>query len=262
MGGLTVFKPRNGIEMFLAERAVYFSLQLDRIARAQSAELRLKALTAAQDREERIEKEVAGLASRLFRNARGRTGNANVESPRTQPGDGSPGVFDDADHPLCWFPAWKRAAPAAGWLLERWNELGATLEAGRAWRASDRFKAIRMLRIHQIDALDAPELTAILQACQVLDPRAAISSTACGRISFLPTRRARWINYLRSGCHPAPPADETAARQRLLAIVKRETTRLEKKVKRHQERAELEASLSNDQAGLRRQFPRRDAAGL
>ena len=103
-----------------------------------------------------------------------------------------------------------------------------------------------MLRIHQIDALDGPELTAILQACQVLDPRAGDLVNGVYQDLFPADPASALDKLFTKRIAPAPPADEAAARQRLLAIVKRETTRLAKKVKRHEVRAELEASLSKD----------------
>src|ERR1017187_10701423 len=69
---IDALRPRNRIELYLAERAVYLSRQLDRAARAQSAGLCYKAFTAAEDREDRVKQEVADLSQRLFRISRGR----------------------------------------------------------------------------------------------------------------------------------------------------------------------------------------------
>ena len=127
-----------------------------------------------------------------------------------------------------------------------WNELGTILEEGRTWLGSDRFKAIRLLRIHPIEILDAPELTALLQACQVLDPRAG--NLVDGMLEGLvPADSARSFERLFEGRTDRPaPSDQAAARQQLLEVVRREIAKLEARIERHQKQDEVEASLLQD----------------
>ena len=241
---VTYLRPRNHIELYLAERAVYLSWQLDRASRAQSASVCLKAFTAAADREDRVQQEVDELTHRLFRTSRERT-NAlpQPESQRGRPGNPWPGTIDDAEHPARLVAQLESTDAGCRWLLDRWNELGAILEEGRAWRAADRFKAIRLLRIHPINILDVPELTALLQACQVLDPRAGdlVNDMLEG---LVPADSARSFEQLFEGrSDPSAPPDEAAARQQLLNVVRREIAKLEALIERHQKQDELEASL-------------------
>jgi hypothetical protein len=245
IGWIDALEPRNRIELFLAERAVYLSWQLDRVSRAQSAALVLKALTAAEDRENRVTKEVADLTQRLFRIPRGRLADhARAESRQARQGDSWPGVFDDADHPARLVGQLESTGAGCQWLLDRWNDLGEILEKGRIWRGTDRFKAMRLLRVHPIDVLDTPELTELLQACQVLDPHAGdlVNDLWKGLVS---ADAARSFEQLFAGRNDRPePLDEASARQYLLKVVKREMSKLEAKVKRHQERDQLEVSLA------------------
>ena len=244
---VAVMKPRNRLELYLAERAVYLSWQLDRASRAQSANLCMKAFSAAKEREDRVKQEVADLTRRLFRISSGRTNAvANVGSVRGLARDPWPGAFDDAEHPALLVGQLESTRAGCRWLRERWNELGTILEEGRTWLGSDRFKAIRLLRIHPIDILDAPELTALLQACQVLDPRAG--DLVDGMLEGLvPADSARSFERLFEGRtdRPAPP-DQAAARQQLLEVVRREIAKLEARIERHQKQDEVEASLLQD----------------
>jgi hypothetical protein len=87
-------------------------------------------------------------------------------------------------------------------------------------------------------------LTALLQACQVLDPCAGdlVNDLLQG---LVPADSARSFEQLFAGrIDRSGPPDEAAARQQLLKVVGREIARLEARIKRYKKRDELEASLS------------------
>ena len=64
---IDICAPQNNAELFRVKRAVYCSWQLQRVERAQSARLAFNAHSPAADRREELEKELTGLATRLFR---------------------------------------------------------------------------------------------------------------------------------------------------------------------------------------------------
>ena len=61
-------------------------------------------------------------------------------------------------------------ATGCRWLLARWNELAAILEAGDCWRSPDRFRAIRLLGKQPLDAIVDRDVLRIFLACHVLCP--------------------------------------------------------------------------------------------
>ena len=63
------------------------------------------------------------------------------------------------------------SGPGCRWLLDRWAELRARLEAGECWQSPEKLKAIRLLGRQPLDAADVREVTEIFLACNVLDPR-------------------------------------------------------------------------------------------
>jgi hypothetical protein len=242
---VNALRPRNGIELFLAERAVYFSWQLDRAQRAQSARLCLKAHAAAEDEENRVEQEVAEFTQRLFRNPRGPlSAHAPAERQRGRPRDFRPDAVDDTDNPSLLVARLESSRAGCCGLIERWIDLGAILAKGLPWLASDRFMAIRLLRMHAIESIGTPKLTALLRACQVLDPQAGDLVNEMWE-DLVPARVARSLEQVHAGrADQFHPPDAGAARQQLLEIVNREIERLEAKVQRHEHRAAFEASLS------------------
>ena len=131
--------------------------------------------------------------------------------------------------------------PVAARPLER---AGEGLEEGLGWQEPERFKAFRLLGLDKLDLLNAPRLTAILQACEMLDPEAGdlaeqlSNDLLAANPGWTKERLKRWIPEM------SRPPDEAAARQELLEIVKPEAERLEAKVQWHEERAELKARLA------------------
>ena len=102
------------------------------------------------------------------------------------------------------------------WLLECWNQLGAILDQGLAWDALEVFKAIRLLGMCPFDLNSVLGLTAVIQACRMLDPGslALIDEVWNELIPADPSKFPGWRPPV------APPENAAAALQELLDIVK------------------------------------------
>jgi hypothetical protein len=130
------------------------------------------------------------------------------------------------------------------WLLDRWNEL-AVIQDGLAWQAPERFKLFRLMGMNEMEVLQAPTITAILQACQMLDSdsgnlvEAYWNELLAANPGWSMQRLQAWIPEM------SLPPDETAARQELVDIVKAQTERLEAKLKELEEIAEIEGRYSS-----------------
>ena len=236
---IAIWKPRDSLELYRVQRAVYHSWQLERVQQAMSARSCFNAYTAEAEQRKRDEQEVADLAFRLLHGRGGlRAGGPQSESEGGQPGVTWPAAVDDADHPAVLVGRLTNLRAGCEWLIEHWIELSEMLEKGEAWEARERFIAIRLLRMDPMDALDAKPLTTLLRACQAVDPQAGDLVK-----ELLPATHSAATRRL-------PPADEAAARLELTAIAGSEIERLEAKIEEHDELAEIEAALRSRQQGF------------
>jgi hypothetical protein len=95
-----------------------------------------------------------------------------------------------------------------------------------------------------LDLLHAPAVMAILQACQIIDPdsgnlvEAYINELLAARPGWSKEQVLAWVPEM------SLPADEAAARQELVEIVRAQIERLEFKLNEHEELAELEDRYS------------------
>ena len=174
VGFFEEYRPRTPFQAFLAERTVYCSWQLDRAARARSARLCVRAHTEADDKVARVDLEVCELAQVLLRPRFGRPSANPYAEQRDCPtaSEIEMGTFGDADPPALLVKRLEGSGAGCRWLSARWNELGAMLKDGMAWRGAERFRVYRLLGIHPADALITAKLTSLLQACTALDPDA------------------------------------------------------------------------------------------
>ena len=217
------------------------------------ARLYLRAHTRAIDEQNRVEAEVRGLTIKLMRAPYGRP----AALPFGEPLEGqAPSKklegFEDADHPANITRALEASGPGCKWLLKRWGELEERLsdEKGLAWEAPERFRAYRLLGIHGADATFSSELTELFRACEVIDPGAG---SLAGEIwnELVPTDGRAIINKMyQREMSEVREMDLATARGHLLEIVKRETTRIEQSLKRHETRARLEAEVASHRAAI------------
>ncbi len=246
-------RPRNQFEISLVERAFLVEWRLDRFIRAEWARLYLRAHTRAIDEQNRVEAEVHGLTIRLMRAPFGRpTALPFGERLEGQAPSKQVQGFEDADHPKNITRALEASGPGCKWLLKRWGELEEMLgdEKELAWEAPERFRAYRLLGIHWSNATFSSELTELFRACEVIDPGAG---SLAGEIwnEFLPTDgRALIEKMYQRAMSEVREMDLATARAHLLKIIKRETTRIEQSLERHETRAKLEAEVGSDRSAL------------
>ncbi len=135
-----------------------------------------------------------------------------------------------------------------GWLLVEWNALLAPIERGEGWNASERFRVMRLMGIHPMDAYLDDDLTAMLYSCQTLDPTAGslVSEVWNDVVSAndLPVLESQYQRKVEQ----MPAMDRESAREHLIGVVRVEIERLEEKAQSHQERTELMAELAPELA--------------
>ena len=125
------------------------------------------------------------------------------------------------------------------WLLECWNQLGAILDQGLAWDALEVFKAIRLLGMCPFDLNSVLGLTAVIQACRMLDPGSlALIDEVWNEL--IPADLSKFPGWRP----PVAPPRTPRRLQELLDIVKRETERLEAINQTHEEREALEQRMA------------------
>ena len=246
VGWFDSMKPQDQSEASLVERAVYTLWQIDRVNRAQSARLWLRADGHADDEETRVEQEVAELVGLLFRAPYGRPAALPcAEGTGADPAGNSTrvGTIATEDHPAKVISRMASTALGCRWLLELWSELRTSLDQA-GWKTAERFRAFRLLGIHPSDTYMNAELASIIQACQVLDPDAV---SLVGEVwnEFVPKDAlpALEAQYQCEVAH-VPALDREGARQFVMSRIEQETTLIEEKLKRHEERAEAGQALS------------------
>ena len=253
VGFFESFRPQDQFEVSLVERIACANWRLDRITRAQSARLCLKAKTSVQERKKRERRECNELELRLLRAPHGRVtvlpftaqAGEEVEAETTT------GTFDAADHPSLLLCRLAETETGCATLLHLWSELRTSLENGKRWLgAPERFRLFRLMGIHPVNAYMNTDIASMLQACQVLDPEAGslvgevwnelVSAEALAAIEKL---------YQQEVAHIAGP-DQDEARAYLLKLVTGEMNWLDEQIQNHEEQAELEAQLEQPNAGF------------
>jgi hypothetical protein len=248
------YGPENRVELELLERVAATAWSLDRVARAEAAQLRQRIGHEAIEREGREQEGAIALGQRLLWDARG-PWQVYPHHPHTglsweKRVSWSEDPADPNSHALL-VCRLERTVAGCRWLLDRWAELLARLEPGDVWAATDQFKAVRLLGKQPLDAVDDQEVTQIFLASASLLPEGG------GAEAFAPVK-----SELRS-CSLGPgtddqsiysrelkkrplsklrPADADAAREVLRALVDRQMARLELILARNQEIAEADAA--------------------
>jgi len=112
------------------------------------------------------------------------------------------------------------------WLIARWTELRTRLEQGECWHSPEKLEAVRLLGRQPLDLIDDIEVCQIYLSSYVMDPQHAHAffevQAEMDDVSyeyFQARVRARNLEAQR-------PADATAARAQLLALVDRKLDRL------------------------------------
>jgi len=147
-------RPEGVVERDLVERAARLSWDLDRAQRYESAILAQRVRAAVLHHEAERAAEVAGLARKLL----------YLCGKRNVPGSGPP--WDD--EPRVFVLALEASPEGTRWMIERWTEIRLLLDSGAAWSFPDQYKFIRLLGKHPVDAVDDPELNAIVLAWEAI----------------------------------------------------------------------------------------------
>jgi hypothetical protein len=250
--------PRNQVELDLLGRVAATTWSLERATRAEAAQISQRIKDETIERQRREEDEAIALGQRLFWDARGpwqayphkpQTGNKN-DTLTSRPQDPA-----DPNTPALQIARLERTVAGCRWLLDRWAELRARLEAGEVWTAPDQFKAIRLLGKQPLDAIDDPEVTLICLACAKISPDgkgadafATIKNEL--RDTGLASLKDEYSAYSkelrkRSFANLQPP-DAGAAREALRALIDRQTARLKLILARNQEVADARAADAPD----------------
>ena len=75
---------------------------------------------------------------------------------------------DDPDQPALLVRRLQSNAAGCQWMLDRWAELETLVECDLAWLSPDKLKAIRLLGMQPIDAVDDLDVARIFLACFVI----------------------------------------------------------------------------------------------
>jgi len=148
------YQPTGVVERDLVERAARLSWDLDRAQRYESAILAQRVRAAMLNHQAERAAEVAGLARKLL----------YLCGKRNVPGSGPP--WDD--EPRVFALALEASPEGTRWMIERWTEIRLLLDSGAAWSFPDQYKFIRLLGKHPVDAVDDPELNAIVLAWEAI----------------------------------------------------------------------------------------------
>jgi hypothetical protein len=168
-------QPRNSVEQYLVDRGVRLSWQLDRVLRAQDARLTTQIIEAGVEETNLEDEEILEIGKRLFWDNRGPISFYPHRPIRdvSSAGDGSPRTSfsespDDPDQPSLLVRRLQSSAAGCQWTLDRWDELGTLVECDLAWLSPDKLKAIRLLGMQPIDAVDDLDVARIFVACFVI----------------------------------------------------------------------------------------------
>jgi len=237
-------QPQSAFESDMVERMALMSWQFDRAARVDVARLAIMVETAAVAAAQRAEQEADALGERLFFDRGGPLPNqVKRDYDCSLPWTSWSGIADDPDSPKRLVKQLECTGAGCQWLLDRWTELRARIEAGQCWQSPEKLKAVRMLGRQPQDAADVVEVTEVYLACHALRPdhKHAFFEVRCEMTeeefqSYEKRLRARDLDAIR-------PPDPTAARTMLLGLVDRATGRLRMLAETHRIRDDKLARL-------------------
>ncbi len=243
------FRPETEFESDLVERIALMKVQFDRAIRVDVARATERLAATANQAAHAPETEAESLGKRLFFDRRGpiATYPNGKYYNRGQKRTSSADVADDPDDPARLIKALQSTGPGCRWLLDRWAELRARLEAGECWQSPEKLKAIRLLGHQPLDAALVRDVRDVFQATYVIDPHHSDAFYEL-RCDLDDDARKQQLKRLNGPAAVAErPADAAAARALLLALVDRETGRLEPlaEAHRHQEKPPAPVQLSS-----------------
>ncbi len=244
------FRPADPVELYLVERAVHASWQLDRADRAEVARL---AAGSAEEAARRARK-AARLGADLFRVPARAIGTP--PPPDSSGDDGTPLSWPldpiHADYPSHLVAALEATADGRSWLRDRWLDLARILERGRTWQPIDRVRAIRLLGKQPLDFVADEQVLSIYLACHAMDPDGPdvfaepLSDLSRPRSEANHQRLTAKYQALRAD---RAPQDASEGRAALAAIIAAALARLEGLREEHSEEpapSDITARLTHD----------------
>jgi hypothetical protein len=238
------YRPQDEVEADQIEQAAYLSWQLQRAARARSAQLVFHAQTAAGVKQDREVRETIELAHLLYRPSWAcRWGGA--EKPAA--GAGLPAniaeAADETDHPAILGSRLETMADGCRWIWAQFTELAAILDEGRPWSVIHCFKATRLLGIQPVSTVDVPELADFLGTCQAADGEGTELATETWNLLAPPGSERGFEQFRDLVASVTARLDAAGAREQLREIVQTQIERLEGNIEAHDEVSQAEADL-------------------
>jgi hypothetical protein len=240
-GLLASLKPRDDVELKLAETFVFATWKRERCVRAENGMIARRMERAELEESLKEHHEVISLGRRLFWDRRDdarlypHSLTAFVDGQNTSRAK-APDDPNDPEHILIDLES---TLTGCRWLLARWAELKDHLSPGLSWDAPDKLKAVRLLGKQPLDAADDPVVCLIFVASHVADARfdnpfyeleQEFECPSFDRQQFMKRLKERPWRALR-------PRDEADARHKLAELVDKSTARLEKILSAHEKRA-------------------------
>ncbi len=221
-------QPVGEIENSLVEQAALCCWQRARGTRSVVSRATFNIHTARANEQRTAAEAVAALGQRLFFEQHGplplhpRPGSVSHGAPLVW--SKSP---DDPDHPSRLVMSLEANFSGVRWLMARWTELRARLEAGECWHAPEKLKAVRMLGKLSYDAADDRDVCAIYLCSHVLDPQHQDDPFFEIKYDMEPADYKRFRERLvRRNVESMRPSDTVTARLNLLDLVERKMDRL------------------------------------
>ncbi len=240
-------KPGSELELYIVERVVVASWQLDRCDRAIAAKLGELSRFGLFDLEEAETEEVEDLARQLFFDPRGPIAlyphfRGFRHKPRISGGD----ELNDPIQPARIVNRLASLYAGCQWLLDRWTDLRLLLEGDLKWQAPDRLKAIRLLGRQPMDALADDRVLMIYLACDAMEPTAPTSlddlltETTDDELKLFKDR------VKGRGADRKKPASPEAGKAALLELIEQAVAPLAAKLTAHRAHQEFLKSAQSD----------------
>ena len=240
-GWMADLQPANAFEEDLVRQAVGFSCRLER-AEWVEAELTAQQVASVPDEEDRRRREeVEDLGRRLLPAPRQpvltRHFGVLIDLDRLALPEGP----DDPNDPARLLNRLESSADGCRWMLDRWAELRPIVDGGVAWPPVEMVNAIRLLGKQPIEAIDDPQVLAIVVACFALDRDRPDPFALLWERAAKPEVQLYRERSLERRLREAVPASKEQARAVLLDVVDAAVERLEAQ---HREREAARAAWS------------------
>ena len=229
-------QPSNAFEHDLVRRAVTHSWRLDRADRVQ-AELIADGIASRPDEEaQRRREEVEDLGRRLWPEPRVPNPitflGVTIDLGRLQ----TPTDPDDPNDPARLVARLESTAEGCRWLIDRWALLRPIVDAGTAWPPDEMTRAIRLLGKQRLEAVDDPEVLAIIVACFAMDRTRPDPFAMLWETLTRPEVQYYRERLLGRKLRAAMPRSKERAREVLLEVVDAAVERLRALEAEHRER--------------------------